>query len=144
MNKWFGIALTTVMLPVISGAKDWSLGDWLKVLEAKIRRTEDRYQSDRAAVAAVRGRKTEEAGGLYWKGRKTALTAEELSAFKASLALIDGGKVEDARTALTAFLTKYPAGALAEDAKKTLSLLAAPTESVATSPAGETTSTPRP
>lgn len=118
--------------------------DWLKDLEARIRRTESRRNSQIAAVASVRGAKQDDAAKLYWKGRRgnRSVTAEELDAFKGAVRLAKDGKTAEAKAALEAFVAKYPGGALEEDAKQTLALL--PAEAASDAPAAAATAAPAP
>jgi TolA-binding protein len=113
--------------PALAG--EWTLKDWLKDLDARIHRTEDKRKSGLVAAASVRGAKQDdEARKLYWKGRKQSqpVTGEELDAFKAAVALAQQGKAAEAQAGLEAFAKKYPSSALSEDAKQTLALLKAP------------------
>ena len=75
-------------------AGERTLKDWLKDLDARLRRTEQRRKDQIAGVAAVRGAKQEDVGKLYWKGRKgnRAVTLEEVDAFKKAVALAQEGK----------------------------------------------------
>jgi hypothetical protein len=123
-------------------AADSSLKDWLKDLQARLHRTEKRYQQ-LTASASVRGDKKEDAARkLYWKGRKESrpVTLEELNAFQSAVALAEDGKMAEARSALNAFTAKYPSSPFEEDAKKTLARLPeAPAATPAATPAPATT-----
>jgi TolA-binding protein len=106
-------------------AGERSLKDWLKDLDMRLRHTEDRHKR-LVAAASVRGAKQEDDGKkLYWKGRKEnrPVTAEELDAFKTSVALAKDGKTAEAQAGLESFLAKFPSSPMADDAKQTLALL---------------------
>jgi TolA-binding protein len=107
-------------------AAEWTLKDWLKDLDSRVRRTEQKRQNHLVAAASVRGAKQEgDAKKVYWKGRQGAgaVTAEELEAFKAAVALAREGKADEAKVSLEAFMSKFAASPLKEDAQKTLALL---------------------
>ncbi len=120
------LSVMAVALGVQFGRAGWSLGDWLKQLDAKVRRVDDKRQGRLAASAAVRGAKNDEsAKGIYWKGKKASGPAPEAewAEFKAALTLAQQGKTAEAKTAFSAFLDKHPQSSMAPDAKETLSLL---------------------
>src|SRR4051812_7920681 len=109
-------------------AGEWTLKDWLKDIDSRIRRTEDKRKTGLVAAASVRGAKQDDdARKLYWKGRRETrpVTAEELDAFKASVSQAEQGKTAEAEAGLDAFMKKYPLSPLQPDAKKTLALLKA-------------------
>ena len=128
MNRLLkGVALSflTALVCLPAGA-EWSLKDWLKELDAKIHRTEEKHKSQLTAAAAIRGTKQDDSETkLYWKGKKKAepLTEEELNEFKAAVALAEEGKPTEAEKSLNAFLEKRPKSALAADARQTLELM---------------------
>ena len=116
----------TLMLPLASlQAGDRSFKDWLKDLDAKLRRVEDKRRNQLTAAASVRGAKQDEGGKLYWKGRKKsqAVSVEELDAFRRAVDLAQAGKSAEAQEGLEALLTAHPGSPLEEDARKTLALL---------------------
>ena len=102
MNKWIPVLLAS-LLAVSASAGGKSFKDWLKELDARLRRHEKRYHQLTVA-AAVRGDKTKEAPKLYWKGRKEyrPVTGEELKAFRAAITLAEEGKTGEARAGLEA------------------------------------------
>ncbi len=73
------------------------------------------------AVGGVRGSKAD-ANDLYWKGEKgeEGIDADELAAFDDALSLAESGEMVEAEKQLTAFLKKYPASQLREDAEQAL------------------------
>lgn len=117
------LCLALAAAPVVAEGR--SFKDWLKDLDARIRRTEDKRRDQLITAGAVRGNKESDAGKLYWKGRKEVrpVTAEELDAFKASVALAGAGKSAEAKKGLEDFLVKFPGSPLEEDAKETLTYL---------------------
>lgn len=109
-------------------AGEWSLADWLKNMGGKVQRTEQRRKGQLLAAAAVRGDKKQDAAAkkLYWKGKKgeeKPATLQELEDFKAALALAEGGKNDEAEKAFQAFIEKYPASPMGDDARQTVALL---------------------
>jgi len=123
-KSFAAIALVFLSVGVWGAGK--SLRDWLKELEAKIYRTEDKRKTRLISAAAVRGRKEDEdARKLYWKGKTSAtpVTQKELEQFKAAVALAKEGKNEEAKKSLDVFLEENPNSALTADAKATLALL---------------------
>lgn len=113
--------------PVLAG--EWTLKDWLKDLDSRIHRTEEKRKSGLVAAASVRGAKQDDdARKLYWKGRKQVrpVSGEELDAFKAAVGLAQQGKNVEAQAGLESFMKKYPSSPLQEDAKQTLALLKTP------------------
>jgi TolA-binding protein len=111
----------------IAAEPRWTLESWLKELQTRIHRVENRRQSQTVAVAAVRGSKAEgpAARQLYWKGREksAAVSQAQLDAFKAAVALAEAGKKDDAQKSLTDFLAAYPQSPMKAEAEKTLALL---------------------
>jgi hypothetical protein len=110
----------TIALAVAVGAgaaeKKWTLSEWLKDLDSKIRRVQDKHKNQKVAVAAVRGDKAKPTTKLYWKGEKGEVSDAEIADFKAAVDLAQTGKPDEARAALDAFLAKYPATAMKADA----------------------------
>ncbi|MBL0349207.1 MAG: hypothetical protein IPP68_02375 [Elusimicrobia bacterium] len=130
----WGVLAMALAVAVGAGAaeKKWTLSDWLKDLDSKIRRVQDKHKNQKVAVAAVRGDKAKPTTKLYWKGEKAEVTDAEIADFKAAVDLAQSGKADDARAALDAFLAKYPTTVLKGDVEQTRSLLtAAPAESPA-------------
>jgi TolA-binding protein len=136
----YGLAALALALSMrFLSAGDWSLSDWLKSMNGKVRQTEEKRRGQLAAAAAIRGDKKEdaEAKRLYWKGRKGGskpASLQELDDFKAALSLAEAGKNDQAQASFKEFLEKYPSSAMAEDARQTVALLkgaAAPTPPVA-------------
>lgn len=130
----WGVLAMALAVAVGAGAaeKKWTLSDWLKDLDSKIRRVQDKHKNQKVAVAAVRGEKAKPTTKLYWKGEKAEVTDAEIADFKAAVDLAQSGKADDARAALDAFLAKYPTTVLKGDVEQTRSLLtAAPAESPA-------------
>jgi TolA-binding protein len=121
-------ALALAMSMRLLSAGEWSLSEWLKSLNGKVQRTEQKRKGQLAAAAAVRGDKKQdaEAKKLYWKGKKgeeKPASVSELEDFKAALGLAEKGQTAEAEKSFQAFLEKYPASPMAEDAKQTLALL---------------------
>lgn len=135
------LAFCLALLPLSASAEGRTLKDWLKDLDSRLRRTEERHKGRTVAAASVRGAKQEDAAKLYWKGRKgtRAVTPEELEAFKAAVALAGEGKTAEARKGLEDFMAKFPESHLAPDAKETLALLPAaePAAAPAAAPAAQ-------
>lgn len=128
----WGVLALAVAVGAGAAEKKWTLSDWLKDLDSKIRRVQDKHKNQKVAVAAVRGDKAKPTTKLYWKGEKAEVTDAEIADFKAAVDLAQSGKADDARAALDAFLAKYPATVLKGDVEQTRSLLtAAPAESPA-------------
>jgi TolA-binding protein len=119
------LALLTVFgLGLSSSRAGWSLSDWLEKMDRRLSRADERYNQQYAAVAAVRGAKTENnAATLYWKGKRAPVTREEFDAFKAAVALARDKKPDQAQAAFESFLKNYPASPLSPDARETLTLL---------------------
>ena len=130
----WGVLTIALAVAVGAGAADkkWTLSEWLKNLDSKIRRVQDKHKNQKVAVAAVRGDKAKPTTKLYWKGEKGEVSDAEIADFKAAVDLAQTGKPDEARAALDAFLVKYPATAMKADVEQTRSLLtAAPVESAA-------------
>ena len=119
------LALCLSLLPLSLSAEGRSLKDWLKDLDSRLRRTEERHKGRLTAAASVRGAKQEDSSKLYWKGRKgnQAVTSEEIEAFKAAVGLAGEGKTSEARKGLEEFMAKFPGSPLGPDAQSTLALL---------------------
>lgn len=128
-----GLLALALAVGAFAGEKKWTLSDWLRDLDARIRKVQDKNKNRKSAVAAVRGAKVKPSTKLYWKGEKAEVTDEELSEFKAAVDLAQSGDGEAARAALDAFVKKHPGSALKADVEETRSLLAA-----APAPASET------
>jgi hypothetical protein len=80
----------------------------------------------RTQIAGVRG--AESTGSQlqpYWKGDKTADPSylKQIEAFHAAMALVDGGRLEEASTAFSAFAAAYPGSDLSPHAQFALGLL---------------------
>ena len=122
----WNILLTAVLIGGLSSVHaGWSMSAWLEKLEKRISRADDRFDQEYVSVAAVRGSKTEDdAAAVYWKGKHTPITREELDAFKSAFALAKTNKTTEAQAAFSAFLKDYPASPMAKDAQQTLTLLA--------------------
>ncbi len=125
--RW-GVWLMVLAVAAGAGAaeKKWNLSDWLKNLDAKIRRVQDKHRQERLSVAAVRGSKQGDTRKLYWKGKKGAMevSVEELAAFKSAVDLAKDEKSEEAQAALSEFIEKYPKSAMKNEAESTRALLA--------------------
>lgn len=131
MKKKFPTALAALALALsmrFLSAGEWSLSEWLKSMSGKVQRTEQKRKGQLLTAAAVRGDKKEDAAAkkLYWKGKKgeeKPATLQELEDFKAALALAEGGKNDEAEKAFQAFIEKYPASPMGDDARQTVALL---------------------
>lgn len=82
--------------------------------------------STTTAVGGVRGAQAD-ADDVYWKGEANnqPIDADELTAFKKAIALVDTGDVPGARAAFADFLNKHPDSRLREDAETALAQLQA-------------------
>lgn len=124
---FFSAAFLTLLVWPALGADKWSLSDWLKSLDAKMKQTDQKRKTDLLAAGAIRGDKKEETASkkLYWKGKTESPPAspQELDDFKAAVTLAQTGKNAEAQKSFAAFLEKYPDSSLASDTKQTLALL---------------------
>jgi TolA-binding protein len=76
------------------------------------------------ASGGVRGSLVD-ADDVYWKGeyKPQSIDADELSAFKKAITLVDVGKTADAQTAFSDFIMNHPESNLRADAEAALAQL---------------------
>jgi len=78
--------------------------------------------STTTAAGGVRG-SLADADDVYWKGETKAIDADELTAFKKAITLVDAGNAAGAQTAFSDFIKKYPDSTLRSDAEAALAQL---------------------
>jgi TolA-binding protein len=127
--------LAVAGLAVVTRAEDKkpepTTAQYLEQLQVKLDHTAQRVNQPNAegtSVVGLRGAKQEAASKqLYWKGKKgkTAVTPDEIKAFRAAVEQARAGKEAEAVTALKTFQEKYPKSALLPDVNETLSRLSA-------------------
>ncbi|MEK7811244.1 MAG: hypothetical protein AAB278_05445 [Pseudomonadota bacterium] len=80
--------------------------------------------STTTAAGGVRG-SLADADDVYWKGEAKVQTvdADELTAFKKAIALVDAGNTADAQAAFTDFIKQHPESSLKLDAEAALAQL---------------------
>jgi TolA-binding protein len=104
----------------------------MSALMQKMRMKVERMTPQRAinastAVGGVRGAAVA-SSDVYWKGEEKPqpVNAEELEAFQKNMALVDAGKVDEAKTAFADFVKTYPQSPLKGEAGEVLAMLDQP------------------
>ena len=121
MKKVLAVIAFVFMLAGVSHAAGQGLDQWVKTMANKIDLSSKERKHKPSAVAGVKGAQEKLDEGLYWK--KESVPDEELSEFKAAVALASEGKKEDAKAAMEQFIKKHPSSTLVKDAKEGLKLL---------------------
>ncbi|MBU1424483.1 MAG: hypothetical protein KKH12_11915 [Gammaproteobacteria bacterium] len=117
-----GVVLAT---PVYSADEKTDGSSWWDSLRRKIELLTPRKKiTTTTAVGGVRGAQAE-ADDVYWKdeAKMQPIDADELTAFKKAVSLVEAGDTAGAQGAFTEFLKKHPDSRLRDDAEKALALL---------------------
>jgi len=111
--------------PIYAADKTDSIQSFWDILRSKLESlTPQKKVTATNATGGVRGAAVE-SEDVYWKNEATgqAIDAGELDAFKKAFKLNETGNKEQASTAFSDFIKKYPDSSLRKDADQALALL---------------------
>jgi TolA-binding protein len=111
--------------PIYAADKTGSIQSFWDMLRSKLESlTPQKKVTATNATGGVRGAAVE-SEDVYWKNEATgqAIDAGELDAFKKAFKLNETGNKEQASTAFSEFIKKYPDSSLRKDADQALALL---------------------
>lgn len=121
MRKAFAVLALVFLVSSVTLASEKT--DWWANLKNKVKKmTPSKTTTTATAVGGLRGTK-EESETLYWKGKETAVSKDELDSFISALDLAIKGEAASARAGFEGFLKFYPSSALADDARQSLRML---------------------
>lgn len=118
------VALSLLVQPVWAADKSDSAPSMWEKLKKKIYMLTPQKKLDATtAVGGVRGAPSD-ANDVYWKGEAAhAVDADELSAFKKAIELVEAGETKQAQAAFAEFIKNHPESTLRKDADQALVLL---------------------
>ena len=119
------VLLGVVLASPTYGAEEKVEGSLWERLRKKIELMTPRKKlATTTAVGGVRG-SLADADEVYWKGQAEVhpVDADELTAFKKAIALVESGNETEAQAAFSDFLKKHPESRLKEDAEQALAQL---------------------
>lgn len=122
MKRLSALILSLSLFSPLLHAADKSEPGFWEMLRMKIEQlTPQKKLSTTKAVGGVRGGPADD-NDLYWKGeaKAPAVDADELSAFRTAMSLVDSGKKAEAQMAFSDFTKKYPDSPLRKDADQAL------------------------
>lgn len=122
MKKLSALILSLSLFAPLAHAEEKNEPGFWETLRMKIEQlTPQKKLSATKAVGGVRGGPADD-NDLYWKGEAKTPTvdADELTAFRNAMSLVDAGKKAEAQMAFSDFSKKYPDSALRKDADQAL------------------------